>query len=242
MLVAASAYFFTTVWMTMRLDQYANSYVNGWVDLPGPKMILNQTERSITTKASSNLPYFVLHVGPQKTMSSAIQCSLLKLKPFLAQDDYVFIGKVDARACGKNGIPIDPALIAPFSKRACVNEMLEAVRTAATKDDENSGLQSVQCWTDFTKALSDLNSTNIILSEEKLSETHLFGFPDMTESLWKILQDQLKDKFQFQLCVVYRRYYEWLASVKNQGDKYSLGRRGIKAWDGPVKVSYFLFS
>jgi hypothetical protein len=59
------------------------------------------------------------------------------------------------------------------------------------------------------------------------------------EQLWKILQDQLKDKFQFRIAIVYRRYYEWLASVKNQGDKYSLGRRGMKSWEGPAKEPIF---
>jgi tRNA G26 N,N-dimethylase Trm1 len=43
-------------------------------------------------------------------------------------DDYQFLGKVDAQACGKNtvGQTVDPAWMGPFYEEACINAILLA--------------------------------------------------------------------------------------------------------------------
>jgi hypothetical protein len=168
-------------------------------------------------------------------MSSAMQCSLQKLHANLTLDGYEFVGKCDARACYKNSpsLPVEPKLIAPFYEHDCV----EAITT--TRD-----LQTVKCWRDFQSALAsrfeDRTRTHIILSDEKISEAQMKWWSvERTETLWNILREQLGQTYNFQVVMVYRRYYEWLASVKNQGDKYSLGRRGIKSWNGPAKEAIY---
>ena len=62
-----------------------------------------------------------------------------------------------------------------------------------------------------------------------------------TLDFWKLLREQLKGRYRLKIVVVYRRWHEWITSLKNQGDKYSLGRQCMKAWppQGPEKEPIF---
>jgi hypothetical protein len=196
-------------------------------------------------KRSTNLPNFILHIGPQKTMSSAIQCVLQDLKPYLQIDEYEFVGKVDARACYPNSpfVPIDSGVEDIFWKDedgTCVDALLNAY-------ENGHDLSHIECWTTFLGALDKLKAADgtdkkIILSDEKLSEIQMLNWGKAkTTRFWKFLQHQLRNRYHIRIIMVYRRYYEWLMSIKNQGDKYSLGRRNMKLWppDGPEKEPIF---
>ena len=208
-----------------------------------PQPLSNTKDKSDNDSSSfyDNLPYFVLHIGPQKTMSSAIQCSLQKLEANLTLDGYKFVGKCDARACYKNSpaLPVPKSLLNPFYDEECI----QAIVTA-------SNLQDVKCWNDFVASLNEsaaftnstttIDSNHVILSDEKISEAQMKWWDvDKTIRLWKLLQTELSGRYQFHIVMVYRRYYEWLMSVKNQADKYSLGRRGMKLWNGPEKEAIY---
>ena len=179
-------------------------------------------------------------------MSSGIQCVLQDMKPFLQKDDYVFVGKVDARACSKNSIKVDinPRLETIFWEYdTCVADLLiNSSNGSSTPSSEENLLNNVECWTEFTSALQELPARNIILSDEKLSEVQMQWWGvDKTIQFWKFMKEQLASKYNVHIVMVYRRYHEWLASIKNQGDKYSLGRPHMKLWppDGPQKEPIF---
>jgi hypothetical protein len=203
----------------------------------------------------SLLPYLMIHIGPQKTMSSGMQCVLQDLQTILLEKDGIaFVGKVDARACSKNSlaVSIDDALEDVFwHDDACVDQLLEIHRHNRQqrrhkynnyKNDTVVSLTTVQCWDNFLMALDKLNDKNIILSDEKLSEVQfLWWGVNKTKQFWRFLQEQLQDRYRIRIVMVYRRWYEWLASIKNQADKYSLGRPGMKQWPpmGPEKEPIF---
>jgi hypothetical protein len=67
------------------------------------------------------------------------------------------------------GVNVNPALRAPFYEQDCVRVIVEAA-AAANTDDAANVLESVECWRDFRKALSTVNATNVILSDEKFHQ------------------------------------------------------------------------
>ena len=210
----------------------------------------NKSDKNMRNRSLTKKPWFILHVGPQKTMSSSMQCTLKQYQSQLAQDNYIFLGKVDIRACDMEGMKIG-SISLPFEDDSCVTQLVHAVtetnltnattRATITMDQEQLVLK-VPCWNQFSTALDEYarTQTNLIVSDEKFSERHLQQWPVSTANIiWTLIKQRLERQWNIRVIVVYRRYYEWLASVKNQGDKYSLGRRGMKLWEGPEKEPIF---
>jgi hypothetical protein len=216
----------------------------------------NNNNNNGNNNIKNQKPWLVLHVGPQKTMSSAMQCTLHFLQSTLAREDsYQFLGKVDMRACGIFATKIGP-LEAPLQVGDCVQAILNVSSSSSSSSLSASTFSSpsssssllrrlrnqVPCWKEFDTLLNEYasNHTNLILSDEKLSELHLHRWnPTTTRDLWSIVLQRLRPQWNIRIIVVYRRYYPWLASLKNQGDKYSLGRVGMKSWEGPEMEAIF---
>ena len=227
----------------------------------------NKSNTTTTATIARSKPWFILHVGPQKTMSSSMQCTLQSLQSNLTiQDSYMFLGKVDLRACSSGGggyyqeMKIDPMILSPFVDTECIESMLKIVEEYDDEENSQKGEQqdgrttlflsdnklyrNVQCYREFSDLLNKYsqNRTNLIISDEKVSEIHLKWFDSQHITLpllTKIIFPRVRQQFNIRIIVVYRRYYQWLTSLKNQGDKYSLGRRNMKQWYGPQKEPIF---
>lgn len=74
--------------------------------------------------------------------------------------------------------------------------------------------------------------TNLIVSDEILSRYHRIPFSGHQPFRldWKVMKETFK-KWDVRIVFGYRRYYEWILSVKNQIDKYTPRHRSLDDWE-----------
>jgi hypothetical protein len=143
-MVAATLFLSTTTfWLTVQLqhEQHAGTVATTTKDGSWKGMVVSDAAVLVVPAWATadhppqnklwSRPYFVLHVGPQKTTTSALQCSLVSHQSALldiggGDDENQFLGKVYAQACGKNtvGRAVDLAWMGPFYEETCVYAIL----------------------------------------------------------------------------------------------------------------------
>lgn len=179
-----------------------------------PQIRHNSYSSNIT---NSSKPLFVLHAGPPKTGTTSIQCSLPLLTPKLKKDKFIFVGKVTdcANTFSKNGY-VNPRTVA-----RCINRYgkdcgtgSDAIQCLIRKGGPCKSVQ--QFYSILTSA--HFNGVNVIYSSEGMFDDFEF-----TPHFKMLLQD-----FHVKVVVVYRRYYQWLASRYNSLSKPVISRNDRK--------------
>lgn len=166
----------------------------------GPPLLERHSPRTVA--ASSEKPYFVLHVGPPKTATTSIQCGLDELSAELAKEDsYYFVGKRCPRfngtmANGEAGIPGHHLMMG----------LIEA-------NPHSRGFEKLKTRMDFHRA----RGNSIIFSIEAMSN-HLEDRPET----WNLFMS-LFEGWNVRIVVGYRHYFDWIRSMYFQqhiGKKY----------------------
>ena len=176
--------------------------------------------RSNSSPSSSQPLYFIMHVGPMKTATSTIQCSLINLETQNLIPNNVIIAETQAcrRLMRKD--------INPNGHAGSMNLCLEK-----WNPKENS---MPKCWTEkyipYVKEQSSHNKS-IIVSQENLSwltyAIRLKNKKKYSRNSRKFL-NQLTDslgnhRYQLVVIITYRNFFEWIYSYFNQ--HYSFMKR-----------------
>lgn len=168
-------------------------------------------------KDVSKKPLLIIHVGPPKTGTTSLQSALWKYRPFLEQDNYLFLGKSEDYV-------YDPILDA-FASKVCYQQV---------KRRGDTPLSEIPCWSRMMDALDVHNKRgiNLILSDEILSRYHMIPFSGHQpfRLKWNVMKGTFAE-WDVRIVFGYRRYYEWILSVKNQIDKYTPRHKSLLKWE-----------
>ena len=140
----------------------------------------------------SQNPYFVLHVGPQKTATTTIQCGLQSLaKPLKLMDNLYYIGK----------------------------QCSVGRRTGKLLDNNETAVAGQYIAMELE--VSYFNGGNITDLRSRLRHHHILGnnmamsverfWMVKHESAFEVMQDIFRD-WNTHIVVTYRHYFEWLIS------------------------------
>ena len=140
-------------------------------------------------------PIAIIHIGPRKTASTAIQYVLEHntTKAYLEKDNFLYLGKSIQQYWGSQMHAY----------------MVNCVQDQRTLSDE---CRRDGRWTNFTATLDHLKRqrTNVILSEEGL-----LRFLSENPPALRMFADAFAG-FDVRVVAAYRRYYEWLLSEYSQ--------------------------
>ena len=159
-------------------------------------IITNQYSLSFRKYSSSYRPKLILHVGPPKTGTTSIQCGLARFSSKLAQmDNYYYMGM----ECDLEEIQYDiqqqtgSKPIAPFYD----------LFTPIAYDHRDPPSNIMEKFEEHHR-----RKHNVIISSEKFSL-----LDDSEETLSHLRNLFPSDKWDVQVIVTYRRYYEWIPSM-----------------------------
>lgn len=138
-------------------------------------------------------PRLFLLLGPPKTATTTLQCFLLKAQSSLHRDNHIYLGQVPPDPCVGNydkKIGYDSGMLAHFYQ-----------------------CESEECWTkNLTTALhKTYRNMTLVFSQEK--------YATLSIEFWRNLSQSLSNFWDVTVVLTYRRYHEWLPSVRNQKDK-----------------------
>lgn len=185
----------------------------------------SQTELSKVDVPSKNKPFFVMHIGPLKTGTTTLQCSLQSLSRNLEMDGIVI---AETESCRPD---IDTTTFKNYTwtkggEATYDNVVLGkafAPNCLGQWDDESaSGMPD--CWMNsYVKFAREhaLQNHSVVLSNEILSQT-MSQFP---RTFVDDLVDSLDAHFQIVIVVTYRPWFEWVASLQDQMTKNILVRQ-----------------
>jgi hypothetical protein len=141
-------------------------------------------------------PRFVLHIGPHKSATTTIQCSMFQSKTSLEQDSIVFLGKVDLAYCGGRKQPQDKRF----------------------KHFDTCILDET-CWQNVTHLFESYRrqGMDLVISKESISSytSSEHSTAKDRQKFWSRLEQSLTN-WNVTVVMTYRRYYEWLASARGQ--------------------------
>jgi hypothetical protein len=158
----------------------------------------NDTSFTSSPAPHPPLPYLVIHMGPDKTGTTAIQSFLKQHHDILEQDGYdiSFSKGSHHKAHRLSGNAVLNCFIAPkYSKRPCHlrDKMKEKLKEQVDRFHE----QAVQ--------------PNIVWSQEGFRWANLADNSD-----WPWFLERIQPHFQIKIVVVYRRYFDWITSRYNE--------------------------
>jgi hypothetical protein len=178
-------------------------------------------------KTQRHRPKLVLHVGPPKTATTFLQCSLCSpssettTDAILAQDHWVYVGTCPDN-CGK----------ASSSMRA--GRYLEHVHSTfflktPKGEDSSSNNNTISLpilGLDFLRRLAAAHETGknaLLISENlhRISDQHV-----------AVLAEHLKLDWDVEIVVAYRHLYDWLPSKYNQMNRPSKIKLNAAEWPG----------
>uniref|UniRef100_A0A7S1Z3S5 Uncharacterized protein n=1 Tax=Ditylum brightwellii TaxID=49249 RepID=A0A7S1Z3S5_9STRA len=190
---------------------------------------------------SNKKPKFIIHVGPPKTGSTTLQCTLESLRSQLDQDGIVYIGRPE---CHNQRIHIgdetkkefrlfDKALVLGYD---CHKQLIE-YQTQNMIDGNNSGTSTTSglplpsCWDDFIHHLGSYKEQNkhVIFSDEAMSNRiartwqYRPDIPYPFQALKSVLENMGWD---VQVLIIHRPLYDYLPSVYIE--KYKIGPNKIR--------------
>lgn len=179
---------------------------------------LPSMHQNSTTDATSSKPRFILHIGPHKTGTTSIQCAILYNSDILRT--FAYIGKADVGLEGCRGV----------DKNTNKKTFLFGRRLHLCLAQE-------ACMRRFKTMLQNEKQMghNLVLSDEWVSfrTTDILrprrqGLPNKV--LWKRLLEILQQEWDLTIVVTYRRWFEWLPSVKNQFDRFGKHHQEVGSW------------
>lgn len=172
------------------------------------------------TQSDSSQLYFIMHVGPMKTATSSIQCSLMNLETQGLLPDNVVFAESQYKSCYR-------------MIRSPKNTIMGCFKNWKPQDN---GMPS--CWGKYYEPYireQEKQNQSIIVSQENLS--WLTNHPRIRNSLHrrksflKSLKKSLGDRYQIVVIMTYRAFFDWIYSYYSQHNKMGeSGRRDFDHW------------
>ena len=190
-------------------------------------------------------PKFIIHVGPPKTGSTSIQCTLESLRQELIQDEIIYIGRPECHSQKDTRVDIDhqtkkifrlfeKALVIGFD---CHKQLIQYERNNTSIEDLISLSLSLPCWGQFVQQLQAYKEkgNNIIFSDEAMSnriarvKRYRPNVPYPFYSLKTILEHLGWD---VRILIIHRPLYDYLPSVYVEQYKIGPSKVLLSRWFG----------
>ena len=173
-------------------------------DSPIYKMnkIINQL-KSISISKKDERPLLLFHIGPHKTGTSAIQCSLTHFGSLLhSKESFTFLGRSYLSECQNKKKPL----------KITKKELNTRVLIDCLNNHTQNPCEKTNEWKKFENLLNPQysNITNIVISDEA------FARVDYTPENLVLLHSLLTKNHRTRIVVGYRDYSEWVLSRFNE--------------------------
>lgn len=171
----------------------------------------------------------ILHVGPHKTGSTSLQCTLEKIRDQLEKDNIAYIGRPE---CANAGISIDKEKRAEF--KLFENALVTGYQCHKELNEEDINVTK-SCWTEFVNRLKFYKKSgkNIVFSDEAMSHriVGIDGYRPSIEYPWKTLQSTLEGMGWFvDILIVHRPLYDYIPSVYEEQFKPGHNKALLARW------------
>jgi hypothetical protein len=178
---------------------------------------------------TTDKPYFIFHVGPQKTATTTIQQQLRFHFDLLTLDNYFFAGSYTKSILV--GLPRFVEF-ADILKNVTCHDQVRAARIEYESQNRTSGnwWDSVACWKRALDQIHEHRGKHILISDENLADINS-ETSQLTASLfdWPTLLASLPE-YNMLAIVSYRRYADWLPSAKFEGERFVPSKRLSNLW------------
>lgn len=155
---------------------------------------------------------FLVHLGPPKTATTTLQCTLGKLSPSLREDGYLHLGKHPTKFC-------EPG------ERGVSQQQDEHFECLAIQSCRNKVLSNATWWLSIGEAMLINTNQHLLLSDELLSQSNQRPF------LLRLLS-MARRTHRVQILLTYRHYHEWLASMYHEMDRTGPHHHRLTDWNG----------
>ena len=170
-----------------------------------PMTLSRLSQRRVVEDSAKPKPHLIFHVGPPKTGTTSLQFDLTHMQDVLAVDNYTYAGRQYQPYYNDKG-------------RLVVDRTMPSLLMEAREMFQSCTLvPRSRCCAKFRRRLDDYQrrQQNVILSDESLNTNHFWQSPEDYQAMKKALQDD----WNIVVVVGYRRFYEWIMSLKFQQDR-----------------------
>jgi len=170
-----------------------------------PMTLSRLSQRCVVEDSAKIKPRLIFHVGPPKTGTTSLQFDLTHMQDVLAVDNYTYAGRQYELYYDDKG-------------RLIVNRTMPSLLMEAREMFQSCTLvPRSRCCAKFHHRLDDYQrrQQNVILSDESLNTNPFWKSPEDYQAMKKALQDD----WNIVVVVGYRRFYEWIMSLKFQQDR-----------------------
>lgn len=185
---------------------------------------------SITHLSTSERPVFIIHVGPPKTGSTTLQCTLESLRKELEQDNIAYIGRPECI-----GLHIDYKHKLKFRKVEGALTNFKCHKQLLDNEEKEKEISIPTCWQDFMNILDDYKekNMNVFFSDEALANrlTGSFGYNPKVPYPWTQLQRLLDKKgFDLHFLTLHRPLHDYMVSAYNEIHKVGPNKIKLHRW------------
>jgi len=181
-----------------------------------------EKEESVSSSSPQSQLYFIMHVGPMKTGTSTIQCSLINLENQTLLPDNIVVAETQSSSCRR--------MIRKGGHRT-INGCLQNWKYK--KHKKKTKMPS--CWRKlYIPYIKNQEKQNrsIIVSQENLSWLGLHikeDKPNKRELFLNQLQKSIGPRYKIVVIITYRAFYDWVISYNAQHNKIG-GHRDFDHW------------
>lgn len=206
---------------------------------------------SISSKLDSRRPILILHVGPPKTGSTTLQCTLESLRRELVEDGLTYIGRSE---CASMGIDVDlqhkqefhrfeSVLVTGYDCQRQMNEWEQQTQQESSASSAAEITPAVQpklpsCWEEFLQYLEAYRQegkNHVMFSDEAMANrlTRSSKYRPSIPYPWKTLRTSLEQRgWDVRILLVHRPLYDYLPSVYVEQYKYGPNKIRLQRWFG----------
>ncbi len=185
------------------------------------------TNATSTTSQEPKRPKLIFHIGPPKTSTTTIQCSLGPLQPYLTQDNYYFIGAfIGYCSYGRMARYQNHTLLRHFHYHeffSCFFGKFNQGKSTCKDIDDGNKYKKFKETFDYHLQLGH----NLVYSSEHISALPVLADPDIFPQLTDLFAG-----FDVHVVFTYRDYFAWLLSEYNQIYKNEYTSKADLEWPG----------
>ena len=181
-------------------------------------------------------PVLTLHIGPPKTGSTTLQCTLERLRHELEADNIVYVGRPE---CPSTNIEIEhkrefrafeQALVTGYDCQQQLNGIEQVIV-------QNQSYPLPACWDEFVSKLEQYHhdGKHIIFSDEAMANriARTRQYRPALPYPWKALKATLERMgWDVRILLVHRPLYDYLPSVYIEQYKDGPNKRRLRQWFG----------
>lgn len=205
-----------------------------------PKARIATSHHQLLPPAAQRRPTFIYHPGPPKMGTTSLQCALSANQQLLANDGYIFAGKIPQKFCPNTllaGSPSSETIQLSREALECLTNLpcQHAIQKSIRNSNRTHAL--VATLTEQLGRISEHDSVKgLILSDETHSINH--GEPSYSNLPHLLTHDIFaasKTNWTKHLVVGYRWYWQYWLSTRQEYNRLFTGagtKQRMQAWDG----------